>query len=60
MTKKDFEFFCGLMVQNDWPSAVEVEMIRYFKTKNPRFDTDKWALMRTKLQREKRRILYDE
>ena len=60
MTKKDFEFFCEMMVRNDWPPAVEVDLIRYFKQKNPRFDTDKWAQRRTQLQREKRRLLYDE
>ena len=60
MTKKDFEFFCEMMVRNDWPSNVEVEMIRYLKSKNPRFDDDLWAKRRTQLQQEKRRILYDE
>ena len=60
MTKKDLEFFCELMVREDWSSAVEADMIRYFKSRNKRFDIDKWALRRTKLQQEKRRILYDE
>lgn len=60
MTKKDFEFFCELMVREDWPPHVEVELLRYFQKKNPRFDGDKWRQRRTKLQQEKRRLLYDE
>ena len=60
MTKKDMEFLVDLIVDHQLPSAVEAEMIRYVRTKNPRFDQDKWAKYRDKKQAIRREALYLE
>ena len=60
MTKKDMQFLVDLIVDNQLPSHVEAEIIRYVKTKNKRFDMDKWAAYRDKKQRIRREAMYLE
>ena len=58
MTKKDFEFFNQLIVDHNLSPTVEVEMLRYFQKKNPRFDMEIWRKRMNKAQVEKREMLY--
>ena len=60
MTKKDMQFLVDLIVDNQLPSHVEAEIIRYVKTKNKRFDMDKWAAYRDKKQAIRREAMYME
>ena len=60
MTKKDMQFLVDLIVDNQLPSHVEAEIIRYVKTKNKRFDMDKWAAYRDKKQAIRREAMYLE
>ena len=60
MTKKDLEFFNQLIVDHQLPSAVEVDMIRWFKSRNPRFNSDLWRKKMEKRQELRREIIYGE
>lgn len=60
MTKKDLEFFNQLIVDHQLSSAVEADMLRWFVSRNPRFDHTKWRKQMEKRQATRREILYGE
>ena len=58
MTKKDLEFFNQLIVDHQLDSAVEADMIRWFVSRNPRFNHDLWRKKMEKRQSLRREMIY--